>query len=192
MSKNALVKTDKDFAISDYGTMSFAVRGVPVSLVQPNPYLNYNPLGDNALFNIVDRDYGSRFRVSQSAGVHRKQIQLTIVMFTVSSNVNHGVHEASDALRGICERAVAVTNSRRGPVALEMAMCYVDENPHIREMLIQSYAFEASLLPILILFEDGVAKRPPLFRPLDVKFKNVPTVQNILSTIETIANAKIS
>ena len=57
-------------------------------------------------------------------------------------------------------------------------------------MLKRAFQEDAALLPVLVLFEDTVGRRPPVFRPLGKAVTDVPTARQIDLYVNGILEAK--
>ena len=182
--------TDQDLDATEGGVLVLRKRGVPVQLVQPNPYLNYDPHHDSSVFNIVDRDYGVRLRVSEKNGLYRKQYQFMLVMFAVSRDIDHPVQTLIHSVERAAARATdAIERSKRATIVF--ARCDVDRYPLVQRMLARTFDRDSRLLPILVLFEDNVARRPPVFRPMSVKIGDVPDHTAIERYINNVLDSKL-
>lgn len=184
------VVTDQDLDVSENGTLVLKRRTVPVQLVQPNPYLNYDPHHDTSMFNIVDRDYGSRLRVSDEHGLYIKKYELLLVLFAVSPDIKHPVQ---DLIKRV-EHATVVASeniAKTKRATISFARCDVDRYPLVQRMLTRAFERDSRYLPLLVLFEETVARRPPVFRPLTPTIGETPDHSSIERYILSVLDGKL-
>lgn len=154
--------SDGDIGLTEHGTLHLRNRLAPVQLVMPNPYVNYSSRADPVVHSIVDHDYGGKTRVNPEHGRFRKRADLTLLLVTVSADVAHPVGRLSATLeRATTDAAAAVGGAAR----VRLARVEVDKAPRTRAMLQRALGPDVALLPVLLLFDDGVARRAPVYKP---------------------------